>query len=64
MTDKQFVISVSCNFTPKCLIVPVNGYQNRFEYQNKEKESTFGLNRINLGARTYNPTTGRMDGVG
>lgn len=41
----------------------VNGYQNRFEYQNKEKESTFGLNRINLGARTYNPTTGRMDGV-
>jgi RHS repeat-associated protein len=41
----------------------VNGYQNRFEYQNKEKESTFGLNRISLGARTYNPTTGRMDGV-
>jgi hypothetical protein len=41
----------------------VNGYQNRFEYQNKEKESTFGLNRINLGARTYNPTTGRMDGM-
>ncbi len=41
----------------------VNGYPNRFEYQNKEKESTFGLNRINLGARTYNPTTGRMDGV-
>lgn len=41
----------------------VNGYQNRFEYQNKEKESTFGLNRINLGVRTYNPTTGRMDGV-
>ena len=41
----------------------VNGYQNRFEYQNKEKESTFGLNRINLGSRTYNPTTGRMDGV-
>jgi RHS repeat-associated protein len=41
----------------------VNGYQNRFEYQDKEKESTFGLNRINLGARTYNPTTGRMDGI-
>ena len=41
----------------------VNGYQNRFEYQDKEKESTFGLNRINLGARTYNPTTGRMDRV-
>jgi len=39
----------------------VNAYQNRFEYQDKEKESTFGLNRISLGARTYNPTTGRMD---
>ncbi len=31
--------------------------------QGKEKESTFGLNRINLGARTYNPTIGRMDGI-
>ncbi len=41
----------------------VNSYQNRWEYQGKEKESTFGLNRINLGARTYNPTNGRMDRV-
>ncbi len=41
----------------------VNGTPNRNEYQNKEKESTFGLNRINLGARTYNPTIGRMDRV-
>jgi len=41
----------------------VNAYQNRFEFQNKEKESTFGLNRISLGARTVNPTTGGMDGV-
>jgi RHS repeat-associated protein len=31
--------------------------------QGKEREATFGLNRINLGARTYNPTIGRMDGV-
>ena len=41
----------------------VNGVSNRHEYQNKESEKTFGLNRINLGARTYNPTTGRMDRV-
>ncbi|WP_421772651.1 DUF6443 domain-containing protein [Emticicia sp.] len=41
----------------------VNGVINRHEYQNKESEKTFGLNRINLGARTYNPTTGRMDRV-
>lgn len=41
----------------------VNGVTNRFEYQNKESEKTFGLNRINLGARTYNPTTGRLDRV-
>jgi RHS repeat-associated protein len=41
----------------------VNNCQNRFEYQNKEKESTFGLNRINLGARTLNPTNGRFDRV-
>lgn len=41
----------------------VNGITNRWEYQNKEKESTFGLNRINLGARTINPTIGRMDRV-
>jgi RHS repeat-associated protein len=41
----------------------VNAYQNRFEFQNKEKESTFGLNRINLGARTLNPTNGRFDRV-
>ncbi len=41
----------------------INTYQNRYEYQDKEKESTFGLNRISLGARTYNPTIGRMDGV-
>ncbi len=38
----------------------VNGVINRFEYQNKESEKTFGLNRINLGARIYNPTNGRF----
>ena len=31
--------------------------------QGKESEKTFGLNRINFGARTYNPTTGRFDRV-
>ena len=29
--------------------------------QGKESEKTFGLNRINLGARTVNPTTGVLD---
>ncbi len=41
----------------------VNTYQNRYEFQGKESEKTFGLNRINLGARSYNPTIGRMDRV-
>jgi RHS repeat-associated protein len=40
-----------------------NTIQNRFEYQGKESEKTFGLNRINLGARTYNPTIGRFDRI-
>jgi RHS repeat-associated protein len=39
----------------------VNSYQNRFELQGKEKEMTFGLNRIDFGARVYNPTIGRWD---
>ena len=34
-----------------------NATQNRFEMQGKESEKTFGLNRINFGARTYNPTS-------
>jgi RHS repeat-associated protein len=41
----------------------VNTFQNRFEMQGKEKEMTFGLNRINFGARNYNPTIGRWDKV-
>ncbi|PLK44213.1 DUF6443 domain-containing protein [Emticicia sp. TH156] len=41
----------------------VNTFQNRFEYQNKEKESTFNLRRISFGARTYNASIGRFDGV-
>jgi len=39
----------------------VNAYQNRWELQGHEKESTFNLNRINFGARVYNPTIGRFD---
>ena len=41
----------------------VNGFQNRWELQGKEKEMTFGLNRVNFGARVYNPTIGRFDRV-
>jgi RHS repeat-associated protein len=41
----------------------VNNTQNRYEFQGKESEKTFGLNRVNLGARTVNPTTGRMDNI-
>ena len=41
----------------------VNATSNRYEFQGKESEKTFGLNRINLGARTMNPTTGRFDRV-
>ena len=40
-----------------------NATQNRFEFLNREKESTFGLNTIRLGARGYNPTIGRFDRV-
>jgi RHS repeat-associated protein len=38
----------------------VNGFQNRWELQGKEKESTFNLNRVNFGARHYNATLGRF----
>src|SRR6218665_10227 len=31
--------------------------------QGHEKEMTFGLNRVNFGARVYNPTIGRFDRV-
>jgi RHS repeat-associated protein len=38
-----------------------NSLQNRYEMQGHEREKTFNLNRINFGARTYNPTIGRFD---
>lgn len=41
----------------------VNSFENRFELQGKEKEMTFNLNRVNFGARVYNPTIGRWDKV-
>lgn len=41
----------------------VNGVQNRWEMQGHEKEETFGLNRINFGARTLNPTIGSFDRI-
>jgi RHS repeat-associated protein len=41
----------------------VNSFQNRWELQGHEKESTFGLNRVNFGARTLNPTTGFWDRI-
>ena len=40
-----------------------NGFQNRNEFQGSKSELTFGLNRIDLGSRTINPTIGRMDRV-
>jgi RHS repeat-associated protein len=40
-----------------------NGIQNRWELQDHEKESTFGLNRINFGNRVLNPTIGRFDKI-
>jgi RHS repeat-associated protein len=36
---------------------------NRWELQGKEREQTFGLNRINFGARLLNNTTGVLDRV-
>ncbi len=51
-------------FDPYGVRLPIgvnNAFQNRYEFLNREKESTFGLNRINLLARTYNPTIGRFD---
>ncbi|RFS15553.1 DUF6443 domain-containing protein [Emticicia sp. C21] len=41
----------------------LNSYQNRFEFLNREKESTFNLRYIRLNARGYNPTIGRFDRV-
>jgi RHS repeat-associated protein len=41
----------------------VNGFQNRWEMQGHESEKTFGLNRVNFGARIYNPAIGRFDRI-
>ena len=40
-----------------------NSVQNRWEMQGKASEQTFGLNRIDLGARTVNPLTVVWDRV-
>ena len=40
-----------------------NAVQNRWEFQNKASEQTFGLGRIDLGARTYNPKIGIEDRI-
>ena len=40
-----------------------NNTDNRWEMQGHEKESTFGLNRIDFGARSLNPTIGRFDRI-
>lgn len=40
-----------------------NNTVNRFELQGKERDETFGLRRVNFGARSYNPTIGRLDKV-
>ena len=34
-----------------------NTYQNRWEMQGKSREMTFGMNRVDFGARTFNPIT-------
>ncbi|WP_367916105.1 RHS repeat-associated core domain-containing protein [Leadbetterella sp. DM7] len=39
----------------------MNSFENLFELQGKEKEMTFNLNRVDFGARVYNPTIGRWD---
>jgi RHS repeat-associated protein len=38
-----------------------NPIVNRFEMQGHEKGLTFGLNRVNFGNRSLNPTIGRFD---
>ena len=62
----QLVQTAKTDFDPlgaKLATSVANPVQNRFEYQGKESEQTFSLNRINLGARSYNATIGRMDRV-
>ncbi|PLK42059.1 hypothetical protein [Emticicia sp. TH156] len=41
----------------------MNHVSRLLSLQNKEKESTFNLRRISFGARTYNASIGRFDGV-
>jgi RHS repeat-associated protein len=60
------IITAQTDFDPLGIRLPIgvkNRYQNRFEFLNREKESTFGLNIIRLGARGYNPTNGRFDRI-
>ncbi len=40
-----------------------NVVPNRWEFLNREKEGTFNLNYIRLGARGYSPTIGRFDRI-
>ena len=63
----QLIQTAKTDFDPLGLVLKnvssTNSVQNRFEFQGKESEQTFSLNRINLGARSYNATIGRMDRV-
>ena len=40
-----------------------NAFQNRWEFQGKTKEATFGLNRVDFGARTMNQITTVWDRI-
>ncbi len=63
----QLVKTAETHFDPWGVILngvgKQNNFSNRFEFQGKESEKTFGLNRIQFGARTYNPTIGRFDRI-
>ena len=62
--NSSLVQTASTDFDPWGVILKSsmsNYVSNRFEMQGKERELTFGLNRVNFGARTYNPTIGRLD---
>lgn len=62
----QLIQTAKSDFEPfglKLANSVANTVQNRWEMQGKSSELTFGLHRIDLGARTMNPLTGIEDRI-
>ena len=65
-SGNQLIKTAESAFEPWGNRIPIgisNAFQNRWEFQGKTKEATFGLNRVDFGARTMNPITTVWDRI-